>query len=233
MKKQPTQFDFWYAVNHTEILTMPSRHLETFGTTMLNYYVITEMMDAVNQVRVREGRIQAYKPRIIVPSAFGEALLEGFGEEAEKYAQWLKEHEPDLRMLQYGFKIRKEHFSEQVLMDNVKAVTEKVKTSVKEKADPFSAVVLGVDEPWEVCLIKLIGEVLRMSVPFHFREMEQRHLFGQTDGTPNALHQEIEEYFQAARKDKSLTKRLAAKLARHGLFEKYQDRFFSLVKSQE
>jgi hypothetical protein len=138
-----------------------------------------------------------------------------------------------LHILQYGFKIRKEHFSEQVLLDNVKAVIEKVNASVKEKADPFSAVVLGVDEPWEVCLVKLMAEVIGKSAPFHFRELEQRHLFGQTDGTPNVVRQEIEEYFQAARKDKSMIGRLAAKLEKHSLFEKYQDRFFSLVKSQE
>ena len=28
-------FDFWYAVNNTEIVLMPSRHPETFGNTIL------------------------------------------------------------------------------------------------------------------------------------------------------------------------------------------------------
>ncbi len=233
MKKQPTQFDFWYAVNSTEILTMPTRHLEAFGTTMLNYYLISELMDTTNQVRVREGRIMAYRPQIIAPSMLDNAILDNFGEEAEKYANWLRDHEPNLHMLLYEFKIRKEHFSEQILMDNVKAVTEKVNSTVKEKADPFSAIVRGVDDPWDVCLLKLMAEVIGRSIPVHIKKMKQRNLFGETDGTPNILRQEIEDAFLAASKDKSLSAALATKLQKAGLWEKYQDRFFSLVRTND
>ena len=108
MGKQPDKFDFWYAVSNTRILSMPSRLIETFGTTVLNYHMISEPMDTVNRVRVREGRIQAYRPQIVVPPSLDDEVLEGFGEEAGKYADWLRENGPDLRMLQYGFKIKKE-----------------------------------------------------------------------------------------------------------------------------
>ena len=37
MSKRPTQFDFWFAVNNTEIVMPPKRHLETFGNTIINY----------------------------------------------------------------------------------------------------------------------------------------------------------------------------------------------------
>ena len=39
------EFDFWYAVNNTEIVRQPSGQLETFGTTVLNYFLLTEIMD--------------------------------------------------------------------------------------------------------------------------------------------------------------------------------------------
>ena len=85
MDKQPTQFDFWYAVNNTEVVLAPRRHLETFGNTLINYHMVSELMDNVGQVRVREGRMQALRPQIVTPSAYSSMILEGFGEQAEKY----------------------------------------------------------------------------------------------------------------------------------------------------
>lgn len=67
----------------------PKRHLETFGNTIINYYLVSELMDAVGKVRVREGRMQALRPQIITPSAYSSTLLEGFGEQAQKYLEWL------------------------------------------------------------------------------------------------------------------------------------------------
>ena len=234
MSEEQSGTDFWYAVNNTEILTLPSRRLETFGATMLNYYVISELMDSVNQVRVREGRIEAFRPQIITPASYEQSVLEGFAaEEAGKYLDWIREHEKDLRILQYGFKIRKQEFSEQVLLDNVTAVTERVRDSVKQKHDPFSAIIRGVDKPWEVSLIKLIHEVIRRSMPFNVRELEKRNLFGETDGVPNTIREEIEAGFLVAQRDPTQRNALAAKLEKLGIFDKYQDRFFALVRSKK
>ena len=47
-EKQP--FDFWYAVNNTELVTTPSNRLETFGETVVNYYMVCELMDSVDTV---------------------------------------------------------------------------------------------------------------------------------------------------------------------------------------
>ena len=158
-------------------------------------------------------------------------ILDGFGAEAEKYIDWLKQHEADLRILQYGFRIRKQEFSEHIVSDNARDVAERVVNEVKEKDDKFSAVVLGVDKPWEVCLVKLMSEVIRRSAPMNFRELDNRNMFGQTSGLPNHIRSEIEEAFLAARNNRAAIGKLAGKLEEYGLFEKYQDRFFALVRS--
>jgi len=231
MTEKHDKLDFWYAAKNTRIVTMPARHLETFGATLLNYYIISELMDNINQVRVREGRIQAYRPQIIVPGSdeFNK-VLDGFGEEAEKYMDWIKDHSADMHFLRYGFKIKKEEFSEQVLSDNLEAVTDKVKDSVKGKNDPFSAVVVGVDNPWEVSLLSLMVEVIRNSIPANVNDMKRRNLFGETDGVPNSIREELEKAFTAAGRNPKLIGTLAKKLEKYGVFEKYQDRFFSLVR---
>lgn len=231
--KDKSTFDFWYAVNNTEIVLLPSRHLETFGATLLNYHLVTELMDSVNQIRVREGRISAGQPRIITPRAYASMILDGFGEEARQYAEWLRDHEKELRILQYGYTLKQQSFSEQVITDNLRAVVSRVEAQVRQKGDPFSAVLVGVEEPWDVCLVKLFWEVIRRSAPTNLKEMDEQRLFEDVDGVPRAVRDELEKDFLAASRDPSLIRALARKLQQYGLFEKYQDRFFSLVRSSQ
>ena len=231
--KDKKSFDFWYAVNNTEVVLMPTRHLETFGTTMLNYHLVTELMDTISQIRVREGRIRASQPMIITPDSYAQTVLEGFGDEARQYVDWLKEHEKDIRVLQYGYMLKQEAFSEHIISDNIKSVVGRVEAQVKESGDPLSAVVVGVDEPWDVCLVKLFWEVIRKSVVPNIRELERRKLFDDAGGVPRAVRNNIEEAFIAASRDPSLTTGLGQQLQKYGLFEEYQDRFFSLVRARK
>lgn len=224
----PNQFDFWYAINNTRVVVLPARRLETFGTTVLHYHLISEVMDTVNKIRVREGRVQAHRPQIITPSSIADNLLEGFGSEAERYVEWLRENERHLRILQYGFVIRKEEISEETISDTLEAVTERVSLAVKQKDDPLSAIVVGVDAPWEVSLLKMMVEVSNNSLLGNIQEMERHRMFSPGEG----LRSEIETEFQLAGRQPARITDLGKKLQKHGLFSEYEDRFFALVKSQ-
>ncbi len=232
MSKRPTQFDFWFAVNNTEIVVSPKRHIETFGNTIINYHLVSELMDSIGKVRVREGRMQAMRPQIITPASYSTTILEGFGEQAQQYLEWLKEHEDTVRILRYGYTLKQEAFSEQVLTDSAEAVLERVKQSVTIDKDPFCAVIKGVDEPWDVCLVKLFWAVIQNSAQANIRELHERHMFEMEEGLPVGLREEVEKGFEAAAKDASLISPLGRLLQENGLFEKYQDRFFSLVKGR-
>ena len=149
MAQAPQEFDFWYAVNNTEVLELPRGRLETFGSTLINYRLVTELMDSVGQVRVREGRIQSFRPEILTPQAFTESPLEGFQTgQAADFIRWLREHEADLVILKYGFKIRHDHATESIVHDSLDNVVARVRADLKSKDDPLGALVLGVDEPW-------------------------------------------------------------------------------------
>lgn len=230
MQKKPS-FDFWYAVNNTEVVLLPARHLETFGTTVLHYHMISELMDSVDQVRIREGRMQAGQPKIITPEAYSRVLLDGFGDEARKYIDWLRENEKEIRVLQYGYQLQQESFSEHIVTDKLPAVVERVRKAVTEKNDPLCAVVIGVDQPWDVCLIKLFADIVRGSAGTNIAQLNQRRMFERVDGVPRGIRQEIEDDFLAASRDSSKIGKLAEKLRRNGLFSAYEDRFFSLVKA--
>jgi len=221
MDREKARFDFLYALHNTEIVRLPRQRLETFGTTLLNYHLVTELMDEVGSARIREGRVKAYRPEIITPGDLGREILEGFGEEAHRYLEWLKTHERDLYILRYGFKIAKEEVSEQTVSASVDLVVEQVCREVDRRNEGMHGVVKGVEEPWEVSLLKLLVEVARFSAPFNVQEWRR----AQPDP-----RREIEMEFAAAEKDPSRVSRLAAKLREYDLFEDYEDRFFALVR---
>lgn len=224
MPRPPREFDFWYAVNNTEVLELPRGRLETFGSTLIHYRLVTELMDAVGQVRVREGRIQSFRPEILTPGSLMESpLAEGFQSgPAEDFIRWLREHEAELVLLKYGFKIRQETTTESIVHDSVENVLERVRAELKAKDDPLGALVRGVDEPWEVCLLKMLFEVVRRSAPGNARDLR-------TD--PDGSRHEIEEAFRRAAHDRARLAPLASLLTRLGKFKDYEDRFFALVRS--
>ena len=222
--------NFWYAVNNTEVIVMPKSHLETFGTTNLHYHMVSELMDTVNRIRIREGAIQSQRPQIITPNYYSNEMLEGFGDEANQYIDWLRNHAKDMRILQYGFKIQKTESSEHVVSGNVKEIIEQVKNQITGKKDPMSAVIYGVDNPWDVCLLKFMLDVIRSSAPHNFNELGRHNLLEDVNGTPRAVREEIERGFLIASRDKAMVAPLGNKLRKYGLFEEYEDRFFALFR---
>lgn len=218
------RFDFWYAVNNTEILVPPRNPLETFGNTLIRYHLLAEPMDSVSTVRHREGRIQAFRPQILTPDTLrGSPLEDGFrSPHAEDFVQWLREHDKDVAILQYGFKIRQETFSETLLHDTLPAVAERIQTDLARSSDPFTALVVGVDEPWEVCLLKLLFDVARRSAPTNARDLR---------ADPDGTRHRIDAAFRAAARDRSQIAPLAHLLQSLGRFAEYEDRFYSIVKS--
>ncbi len=230
MSDDKSRFDYRYAVANTEVVLAPRKSIETFGNTIINYSLVAEMMDEVGKIRVREGRMQASRPQIITPSAYSNLIMEGFGKEAEKYLSWLRDHEDDIRILQYGYSLKQEAFSEEIVTGSLESVVDRVKKNAEGRNDPFSAVVKGVDNPWDVCLVRLFWVVTRASVADNVRELNERKMFELEAGIPYAVREEIEKAFAAASKDPSLVKSLGALLKRHGVFDHYQDRFFALVR---
>ena len=147
-------FDRWYAAKSARFLVEPSHRLETFGNTLVNYHLVSELPDHPGKIRVREGRLEAHQPLVITPH-FAQIEAEGFGDEARAYLDFLKENEQHLRILQYGYHLKSDKFSEQIVTDRLSVVTERVKDEVIASNDKFAAVVQCVDEPWDVALVEL------------------------------------------------------------------------------
>ena len=147
-------FDRWYAAKSARFLLEPSHRLEAFSNTLVNYHLVSELADHPGKVRIREGRLEAHQPLVITPHV-AEIETEGLGDEAKAYLEFLKENEKDLRILQYGYHLKSDNFSEQIVTDRLSVVTERVKSEVLASNDKFAAVVQCVDDPWDVALVEL------------------------------------------------------------------------------
>lgn len=218
-------FDFWYAINNTEVVVRPRQQLETFGSTTLHYHLVAETMDAVHQIRVREGRIHAYRPQIITPDTLGRTMLEGFGEEqVAHYLNWLRHNEDQLVLLKYGFSIRKESLNEHIVTDSLENVLDRVRQDVLNSAQPMHALIRGVDEPWEVSLVQLMVDVVQQSALVNAQDLRR---------DPQGQHQQIDRLFREASRNASLIPELSRLLKSSNLFKDYEDRFFALVKASQ
>ena len=86
-----TADDFQYALENTRVLLGPQRQIETFGSTRFRFHLLTESMDRVDEVNVRDGVIHAERPQILTPAHHAQLLLVNFGEKAREFAEWLRE----------------------------------------------------------------------------------------------------------------------------------------------
>ena len=166
------EFDRWYAAKTARFLLEPSHRLETFGSTLDNYHLVSELPDDPGKVRVREGRLEAHQPRVIVPNR-NEVEFEGFGPAAQAYFEFLRENEENLRILQYGYHLKSDSFSEQIVTDRAEAVTARVLREVVESGDAFAAVIACVDDPWDVALVELWLREIRRSARNNIDELQK------------------------------------------------------------
>ena len=155
--------NFDYAIENTQVILAPQRQIATFGSTSFHFYLISELMDRVNEVRVRNGKIHADRPQILTPEHFSRLLLEGFGDKAQRYVDQLRENLRNIAVLRYGFQFRKTDVTEETLRDSMGAVINRTKRRVENANEPLSAVIQGVDDAWEVCLLKFTIDMIERS----------------------------------------------------------------------
>ena len=168
--------DFQYAIENTQVLLAPEQKIATFGSTSFRFYLISELMDSANEVRVRDGKIHADRPQILTPDHLSRLLLEGFGEKAQRYVDQMRERFHNMAVLRYGFQFRKTDLTEQMFRDPIESVIERTKSYVQHRDEPLSAVIQGVDDAWEVCLLKFTIDMIERSSGGNLGDFRKRGL---------------------------------------------------------
>jgi len=168
--------DFQYAMENTQVIVSPERRIETFGSVSFHFYLISELMDKANQVRVRDGQIHAERPQIMTPANCARLMLEGFGESGRDFAAWIERQRDNIALLKYGFQFRKSGVVESIVHSPIAEVVDRVREQVTASKEPSSAIIQGVDEAWEVCLMKFTMELVQQSAGENMGDFRKRGL---------------------------------------------------------
>ncbi|MBN1689732.1 MAG: hypothetical protein JW901_01765 [Dehalococcoidia bacterium] len=213
------------AIENTMVLRPPRQQLATFGITNVYYYMITELMNEVNVVR--EGRVIAARPKIVTPTYL--INIEGFSGPAKRFIQMAAEQNPHEPGILYSYK--NETGEMNIVSEPLVNILDKINKRIDNRNDPLSAIIKGVEELWDVSLMKFTFELTRNSAYRNFSELYGRgRLVADNQGVPRDARENIEELFEMAAKDPSYAPELVSELHRWKLWSTYQDRFLNLFK---
>jgi len=219
-----------YAIEHTEVLRPPQQTLATFGTTNIRYFLVTEPLyreiaKVGEETVIREGRVVAERPRIVTP-AYLVNLFEGF-EHGSQFADFLlRKYGAEEPGLLYRYKNEPKDLT--IVCDAIAIVARRLHEQVDREGDPLTTIIKGVDDLWDICLMKFIHDIIRSSVAPNVTELERRGLLNMEAGVPRDARERIEELFEQVEKGEAEPYELKLELDRWGLFEEYEDRFFHM-----
>ena len=225
-----------HSARQTEILRMPKQSLSTFGTTNIYYYLITdpaysELVKGGQETVIREGRVITEKPRIVTPQYL--SRLDGFSTDARRYFDLIIEtHGPDAPGLFYTY--RNEPKELNIVSDNWLSVANKINDEIEKRGDTLTSIIKGIDEFWDVSLLKFIYEITKNSLKSNLSQMGERRLLNvDSSGVPVDARLRIEKLFHECSLGAYEPNQLKNELDRWDIFEEYQDRFFAIFKNNQ
>ncbi len=221
------------AVKETMILRPPKQLLDTFGITSIGYYMVTsptyaEIDKHSEETVVRKGRVIANRPRVVTPYYL--SRLEGFSDDARHYFETLmSQHGPNVPGIYYTY--RNEPGELSIVSESMQMVVENLNSEIEKNNDPLMAIIKGRDDLWDVSLLKFIHQITSHSMKGNLAQMQSRGLLDvDSSGVPLEARVSIEEMFNRVQEGELEPRDLKDELDHWGLFEDYQDRFFSLFQ---
>jgi hypothetical protein len=110
-------------------------------------------------------------------------------------------------------------------------VVAKLNEEIDKRGDTLTTIIKGLDEMWDVALIKFILEMTQRSVGHNARQMNARGLLTMDDkGIPADARARIEGLFLQAVAGDVNPRVLKDELDRWNIFPEYEDRFLSLFR---
>ena len=214
-----------YALQHTELIRGPQQNLATFGSSVIDYYVVSELVENISVVR--DGKVIAERPKIVTPAYL--VNVEGFSDQARRYIGMMARDRAYESGIFYRYKNEPKGMN--IVSEPVQLVINKLNSQIEEEHKPLSTIIKGVEELWDVSLLMFIYELTTKSIRTNVAEFSRRGFLDMDDsGVPQGARDYIEELFEEAQRNLSRAAELAAELRRWGLFAEYQDRFFALFR---
>ena len=133
---------------------------------------------------------------------------EGFGQEAAEYLDYLIDrYGSDSAGLLYKYK--NEPQSTDTIAGEPMQVAAKIRDEIERDDKPLHTVLLGVDELWDVSVMKFIYEFTNQSAKSNFSELNDRNLLDDEGGVPRDARLRIEDLLTRARRRRNRSIRRA------------------------
>ncbi|MDP7085586.1 MAG: hypothetical protein QGH97_14700 [Dehalococcoidia bacterium] len=221
------------ALQQTQVLRPPKRHLATFGATDLRYYLVTtpiysDLVPGTEESVVRDGKVVSQRPAIVTPTYM--LNLEGFGDDARQYMEsMVMQYGPNSPGLLYQY--RNEPGGLEIVGGEAHAVAQRIADDLDQRGVDSAAVIMGADELWDLSLMKFIYDYTTASLSSNVDEVQAMGLLDPHPDVevPRGAVQRIESLFRQVERG-SDPQKLHRELTRWGLFEHYQDRFLGLFR---
>ena len=148
------------AAERTFIVRNPTQQLATFGSTTISYYVVTdpiyqEIEDGEPEGVIRTGKVVAARPAIVTPSYA--MNLQGFSSEAYEYLRHLaREYGPGSPGVLYQY--TNEAHKVEIVKGEPGEIAGRIGKDLDQRKENLSVVLVGVDELWDIALLKFMYE---------------------------------------------------------------------------
>ncbi len=174
MMATPNRDDFEYAMETTRVVHEPDRRIDTFGTTRFEFEILSELMDSAGVVKIRRGEVEAQKPQLIKPAGYHDIELEGFDPKVLRVIEHFRDQGVNLNFLQYGFHFKRSQVSEELVHDSLPAVRDRALEEVRRTGNPSLAIIEGIDDVWEVGVMKFTIEMIMKSTEINHFDFKRR-----------------------------------------------------------
>jgi hypothetical protein len=228
--------EFLNVLINTVVVRMPSQKLASFGATVVTYNMVTRPMyqalDAdkrTEEAVLRRGKVKAERPQIVTPHFLSRTV--GFGEEAQDFMRELiRRGQADDAGILYTYS--NEPLQMEIISSRPEEVAERISKRIDSESQPLEAVILGVDELWDVSLMKFIFDLTNSSGPKNAADFVRSGRMKMDNGVPMDARLRIEDSLRQVQDGNLDPAVLHRELEAWQLFDEYQDRFFRALKGR-
>ena len=221
-------------LERTRVVRPPRQSLDTFGVTTVRYHLVTEpAFREVNPAQtvetvVRGGVVKAERPQVVTPYYL--LKTESFSAGAREFLEHLSQSQgPDSPGLLYSYK--NEPGGMDIVSGSVDEVAGRISRDLDARESGLEAVIIGIDELWDVSLIKFIYELTNGSARKNVAQMRSAGMMDMAGGVPTDARRRVERMIEGARQGRIEPAEVLRELKRWDLFDEYQDRFLSLFRT--
>jgi len=224
----PNKDDAWYAAKIMQVVNAPFGSLNTFSSTDINFLMLAESADDPKVTRVHKGAFVSKAPELLKKAPDLSKLIKpGHKVSFENIRAIVEVAGPkSSQFLKYDVQIDRR----QIEKFELKQTIDESIDELRKLYGSNSFILVGDEKMWEVSLINFIMERIQKSLPDNLLEFHADPKTAEYLNPKGFLQDKIEDAFFAVSKGELSKGELVDLLKATGMFSRYEDRFYAMLK---